>query len=55
VRKRLQEAYFLVPNRGRKPSDIYLELGFESLSHFSVAFKKEFGIVPTSLKMNNRN
>lgn len=55
VRKRLQEAYFLVQNQGRKPSDIYLELGFESLSHFSVAFKKEFGIVSTSLKMNNRN
>lgn len=54
VRKRLQEAYFLVQNQGRKPSDIYLELGFESLSHFSVAFKKEFGIVPTSLKMNNK-
>jgi len=55
VRKRLQEAYFLVQNQGRKPSDIYLELGFESLSHFSVAFKKEFGIVPTSLKMNNKD
>lgn len=55
VRKRLQEAYFLVKNQGRKPSDIYLELGFESLSHFSVAFKKEFGIVPTSLRMNNRD
>ncbi|TRW27155.1 helix-turn-helix transcriptional regulator [Flavobacterium zepuense] len=52
VRKRLQEAYFLVQNQGRKPSDIYLELGFESLSHFSVAFKKEFGIVPTSLLTN---
>lgn len=49
VKKRLQEAYFLLQNQGRKPSDIYLELGFESLSHFSVAFKKEFGIVPTSL------
>jgi len=55
VRKRLQEAYFLLQNQGRKPSDIYLELGFESLSHFSVAFKKEFGIVPTSLKMNNND
>jgi AraC-like DNA-binding protein len=25
VRKRLQEAYFLVQNQGRKPSDIYLK------------------------------
>lgn len=53
VRKRLHEAYFLVQHQGRKPSDIYLELGFESLSHFSVAFKKEFGVVPTSLKISN--
>jgi AraC-like DNA-binding protein len=36
-------------NQSLKPTDFYLELGFESLSHFSVAFKKEFGIVPTSL------
>jgi len=49
VRRRLQEAHILVQNQGRKPSEIYLELGFESLSHFSVAFKKEFGIIPTSL------
>ncbi|MFP9098540.1 helix-turn-helix domain-containing protein [Flavobacterium sp. RHBU_24] len=49
VRRRLQEAHILVQNQGRKPSEIYLELGFESLSHFSVAFKKEFGIAPTSL------
>lgn len=53
VRKRLQEAYFLMQNQGRKPSDLYLELGFESLSHFSVAFKKEFGTVPSSLKIDN--
>lgn len=49
VRRRLKEAHILVQNQGKKPSEIYLELGFESLSHFSVAFKKEFGIAPTSL------
>lgn len=49
VKKRLQEAYFLMSREGRKPSDIYLDLGFESLSHFSVAFKKEFGVAPTFL------
>lgn len=49
VRRRLQEAHILVQNQGSRPSDIYLELGFESLSHFSAAFKKEFGIAPTSL------
>lgn len=49
VKKRLQESYFLIKNQKQKPSDIYIGLGFESLSHFSVAFKKQFGIVPTAL------
>jgi AraC-like DNA-binding protein len=49
TKRRLEEAYFLLKKNQHKPSDIYLDLGFESLSHFSYAFKKEFGIVPTAL------
>ncbi|MEQ9440274.1 MAG: AraC family transcriptional regulator [Cyclobacteriaceae bacterium] len=49
VQKRLREAYFLIDRKGRRPSDIYLELGFEDLSHFSFAFKKVFGQAPTQL------
>lgn len=49
VLKRLQEAYFLIDQKGLKPSDIYLDLGFETLSHFSFAFKKQFGLTPTAL------
>ncbi|PSL25341.1 helix-turn-helix domain-containing protein [Chitinophaga ginsengisoli] len=49
VLKRLQEAYFLIDQKGMKPSDIYLDLGFETLSHFSFAFKKQFGLTPTAL------
>jgi AraC-like DNA-binding protein len=49
IQKRLQEAYFLLEKKGRKASDIYLELGFEDLSHFSFAFKKMFGLAPTRL------
>lgn len=49
VQKRLQEAYFLIDKKAKKPSDIYLELGFEDLSHFSFAFKKLFGLAPTQL------
>jgi len=49
VQKRLQEAYFLLNKKDRKPSDIYLELGFEDLSHFSFAFKKLFGYTPTEV------
>lgn len=49
VQKRLQEAYFLLHEKHKKPSDIYLELGFETFSHFSFAFKKQFGLTPSEL------
>ncbi|MDH6250617.1 AraC-like DNA-binding protein [Chryseobacterium sp. H1D6B] len=47
VHKRLQEAFFLIHKKGKSPSEIYLDLGFENLSHFSFAFKKEFGNAPS--------
>lgn len=45
--KRLSEAYYLIREKGRKPSDVYLDVGFENLSHFSYTFKKAFGIAPS--------
>ncbi|TDQ08109.1 helix-turn-helix domain-containing protein [Pedobacter metabolipauper] len=48
TKKRLEEAYFLIYKQSRKPKDIYMELGFEDLSHFSFAFKKQFGHAPTA-------
>jgi AraC-like DNA-binding protein len=45
--KRLTEARHLIEKANKKPSTIYLDLGFESLSHFSHAFKKKFGKAPT--------
>lgn len=51
VKKRLQEAYFLIDKKNKRPSEIYLELGFEDLSHFSLAFKKLFGVRPTHIKL----
>ena len=45
--KRLSEAYYLITKKGRKPSDVYLDVGFENLSHFSYSFKKAFGIAPS--------
>lgn len=47
--KRLQEAKHLIEQKHQKPSAIYLDLGFETLSHFSHAFKKKFGKAPTAL------
>jgi AraC family transcriptional regulator, exoenzyme S synthesis regulatory protein ExsA len=44
--KRLREAHYLITKKGKIASDIYLDLGFENLSHFSFAFKKQFGVSP---------
>ena len=49
VRRRLQEAYFLLKEQGKTPSEVYLEVGFEDLSHFSFAFKKQYGLAPSRL------
>ncbi|TPG39234.1 helix-turn-helix domain-containing protein [Flavobacterium pectinovorum] len=48
LNKRLQEAYYLI-SQGNPPSEVYIGVGFEDLSHFSFSFKKKFGVVPSSL------
>jgi AraC-like DNA-binding protein len=53
MRRRLEEAYFLMEKKGRRPSDVYIEVGFEDLSHFSYAFKKQFGFAPTKIFQAN--
>ena len=45
--RRLQEAHYLLTEKGRTPSDVYTEVGFEDLSHFSFAFKKAYGVAPS--------
>ncbi|RFZ94658.1 AraC family transcriptional regulator [Mucilaginibacter conchicola] len=47
TQKRLELAHYLIVEHKRKPSEVYLEAGFEDLSHFSFAFKKHFGYNPT--------
>lgn len=47
LQKRLERARYLLVTERKKVSDIYLDLGFEDLSHFSFAFKKQFGVAPT--------
>lgn len=54
VKKRLKEAYFLMDRHNKKASEIYIEVGFENLSHFSFAFKKLFGFPPSQLKSERR-
>jgi len=47
--KRLQLAHQEINQKKRKPVEVYFEVGFENLSHFSFAFKKQFGYSPTSI------
>lgn len=47
VKRRLEEAKYLIETMGAKPAEVYLEVGFKNLSHFSTAFKKEFGYPPS--------
>jgi AraC-like DNA-binding protein len=46
-KKRLSEAHYLISEKGRKPSEVYMDVGFENLSHFSYSFKKAYGIAPS--------
>ncbi|GAA4313634.1 hypothetical protein GCM10023149_09470 [Mucilaginibacter gynuensis] len=49
LQRRLQEAWYQIKEKGKAPSDVYLDLGFEDLSHFSFAFKKTFGVAPSKI------
>lgn len=49
TQKRLELAHYQLSESKRKPIDIYAETGFENLSHFSFAFKKQYGYTPTQL------
>lgn len=49
TQKRLELAHYQLAKKERKPVEVYLETGFENLSHFSFAFKKHFGYAPTAL------
>lgn len=47
--KRLQKAKELLQEGHLKPSDIYLDIGYNNLSNFSIAFKNKFGISPKDI------
>jgi AraC-like DNA-binding protein len=49
TQKRLELAHYQLTEKNKKPVEVYLETGFENLSHFSFAFKKQFGMTPTEL------
>ena len=47
LQKRLQDAHFLMNEKSLSASKVFLEVGFENLSHFSYAYKKAYGHAPT--------
>ncbi|PSL28936.1 helix-turn-helix domain-containing protein [Chitinophaga ginsengisoli] len=47
--RRLQEAHYRIKEKGEAPSDVYIDVGFEDLSHFSFAFKKMYGLAPSKI------
>ena len=49
TQKRLALAHYQLTEKSRRPAELYLEVGFENLAHFSYAFKKQFGYPPTAL------
>ncbi len=51
VKRRLQEAREMMERTGAGANDIYNKVGFKNLSHFSTAFKREFGFAPSTLQM----
>lgn len=53
TKKRLELAYYQLTEKKKKPVEIYLEVGFEDLSHFSFAFKNQYGVPPTRLITDN--
>lgn len=50
--RRLEYAVTLLKNERKRPSDIYLDVGYESLSNFIQAFKSKYGVTPKQFPLD---
>lgn len=48
IKKRLEVAYQKL-KEGKRVQDVYVEVGFKNPSHFSTAFRRQYGIPPTEV------
>ncbi|MCC5612465.1 helix-turn-helix transcriptional regulator [Nostoc sp. CHAB 5834] len=48
-RKRLEHAHFLLRNTDKNVSEVSMEIGYESVSHFIKAYKSQYGTTPKRL------
>ena len=49
IKKRLEAAYIKLKEEGKKVQEVYVEVGFKNPSHFSTAFRKQYGFPPTEI------
>jgi len=47
IRKRLEKAHEIIKENNSKVTDVCYEVGFKNRSHFTTAFKKQYGYSPT--------
>ena len=50
--RRLEYAALLLRNERKRPSDIYFEIGYDSLTNFIQAFKSKFGKTPKQYQLD---
>ncbi|MDR1645261.1 MAG: AraC family transcriptional regulator, partial [Tannerellaceae bacterium] len=50
IQKRLEKAKQQLETGQVKVSDIYREVGFKNLSHFSTVFKETYGYTPSKIR-----
>lgn len=49
IKKRLEMAYLKLKEEKARVQDVYADVGFKNPSHFSTAFKKQYGVSPSDI------
>jgi AraC-like DNA-binding protein len=48
IQKRLEAAFEKLKEKDKSVTDVYMEVGFKNFSHFSTAFRKQYGVAPST-------